>query len=130
MKRLITWQMIYERIRKLPKGMYYGIPRGGQYISGATGCAVDSPYDADYIIDDLYDSGKTFNRWKEMYPDKKFVFLFDKRKEYKNEWLVFPWELEDETKDVDDHIARILQHANTEVNDIKINLIKKLTELL
>ena len=130
MKKEITWQMIYERIRKLPKGMYYGIPRGGQYIAGATGCAVDSPEDADYIIDDLYDSGTTYKRWKKLYPEKKFLFLYDKRNEYCNEWLVFPWEGEDINKDIDDHITRILQHANKEVTDIKIDLIKTLAELL
>lgn len=127
MKRIVTWSELYERIAKLPKGKYYGIPRGGQYIAGATNCAVDNPEDATYIIDDLYDSGSTYRKWKAKYPDKEFIFLFDKRKEMQDYWLVFPWEIKDET-DIEDHYLRILQYHNKDVNQIN-NLIKLVEQL-
>lgn len=129
MKRIVTWSDLYERIQKLPKGLYYGIPRGGQYIAGATGCAVNSPEEATIIIDDLYDSGATYRKWKKKYPDKEFIFLFDKRKELADYWLVFPWEIKEET-DIEDHYNRVLQYHSKEVTELnKSKLKQKLNEL-
>ncbi len=124
MKKKISWQTIINRVKDLPAGKYYGIPRGGQYIAAATGSPVDDPDQADYIIDDLYDSGSTFRKWKRKYPNKEFLFLFDKRKEFFNTWLIFPWEETD--KDIDDHIIRMLQFNNKEVNEENIKLLKLL----
>tara|TARA_R110000744_G_scaffold106225_1_gene202445 strand:+ start:5952 stop:6794 length:843 start_codon:yes stop_codon:yes gene_type:complete len=115
--RSISWKEIYERISKLPKGKYYGVPRGGQVIAGLTGNAVDNPDDADYIIDDLIDSGRTESKWKEKFPNKPFIALFNKQTEpeLKGRWLEFSWE-EDSGRDAEDSVARLLEHFGEDVN--------------
>lgn len=114
--RSISWKEIYDRISLLPKGKYYGVPRGGQVIAGLTGNAVDNPEDADYIIDDLIDSGRTEAKWKKQYPDKPFVALFNKQTEpeLKGRWLEFSWE-EDSKRDAEDSVARLLEHFGEDV---------------
>ena len=59
-QKVISWIEIYDRVKKLPEGKYWGIPRGGQVIAGLTGKAVDRIQDCDYIIDDL-DSNTYFD---------------------------------------------------------------------
>ena len=66
--------------------------------------------EADYIVDDLVDSGATRKRYMEKYPDKHFLPLFDKQIEpkYAKKWLIFPWEVKDEP--LEDNIIRICQY--------------------
>lgn len=105
---LITWDFIKDRISKLDKSKkYYGIPRGGQYIAAMLN-PVDTPEEADILIDDLIDSGKTMEDYKTKYPEKPFIALIDKREEMQGEWLEFPWEQKGEI-DIEDHVRRILQ---------------------
>lgn len=111
MKTEITWDEVYRRLHNITKDLpqdtkYYGVPRGGQIVAGMTGNAVDSIEEADYIIDDLIDSGATYERYKQH--NKPFIALIDKRKEYHNEWLVFPWE--NEEGNVEDNVRRLLQY--------------------
>ena len=81
----LSWIEIYKKLDLLINDMFdkyktlkiYGIPRGGQFISGISGYAVDTPEEANVIVDDLYDSGTTYKKWKKLYPDKDFYFLFD-----------------------------------------------------
>lgn len=109
-KTYITWEQVYQRVNDLPKDVtYYGVPRGGAVPAALTGKAVMNPHVADVIIDDLIDSGATEKKWKEQFPDKPFVALFDKRKELEGEWLVFPWEKEEEGE-VEDNLVRIFQY--------------------
>ena len=109
-KTYITWEQVYQRVNDLPKDVtYYGVPRGGAVPAALTGKAVMNPHVADVIIDDLIDSGATEKKWKEQFPDKPFVALFDKRKELQGEWLVFPWEKEEEGE-VEDNLVRIFQY--------------------
>ena len=54
------------------------------------GNAVDTVEQADVIVDDLIDSGATQKQYKKY--NKPFAALIDKRQEYKEEWIVFPWE--------------------------------------
>ena len=115
MKKIVTWSELYERIAKLPKGKYYGVPRGGQVIAGLTNNAVQTPDDSDYIIDDLIDSGKTEKKWKEKYPEKPFLALWDKRVEKDLGWLQFPWEEKGE-RDAEDSVARLLQSFGEDIN--------------
>lgn len=108
MERLITWSDIKQRVSKLDQSKkYFGVPRGGQYISAMLN-PVDTIEEADIIIDDLIDSGKTKERYQKY--DKPFIGLFDKQteKDLQNKWLVFPWELKDEP--VEDNFTRILQY--------------------
>lgn len=106
--RSITWEEIKYRVSILDKNLkYYGVPRGGQYISAMLN-PVDSIEEADVIIDDLIDSGKTEEAFK-IY-NKPFIGLFNKQTEedLKDKWLVFPWEQKEEP--VEDNFVRILQY--------------------
>lgn len=114
-RSVITWEQIYERVKKLPKGKYYGVPRGGQIIAGLTGNAVDTPEQADYIVDDLIDSGRTAMKWKDKYPDMPFVALWNKIDETDLGWLEFPWE-ESGERDAEDSVARLLQAFGEDTN--------------
>jgi GTP cyclohydrolase I len=112
--RSITWAEITERVNKLDKTKkYYGVPRGGQYISAMLN-PVDTIEEADIIIDDLIDSGKTEQDYK-VY-NKPFVALFNKQTEedLKGRWLVFPWEVKEEP--VENNFVRILQYLGEDPN--------------
>lgn len=98
----------------------WGVPRGGIPVAFALqshDCEIVSrPEAADFIIDDLVDSGKTRDRYKE----KKFGALFAKGDKFActpfkfgettahDEWLVFPWE-GSEIGSADDIVTRFLQ---------------------
>ena len=120
-KHKVTWEEIYLKIETLKNSLntssdkIYGIPRGGQVIAGLTGMAVDTPEEATIIIDDLYDSGTTYSKWLKDYPDKEFVFLFNKNFEYQNTWLEFPWE-ESGEKEVEENVVRLLEYFGEDVN--------------
>ena len=108
MERIIKWNEIQERVSKLDKSLkYYGVPRGGQYISAMLN-PVDTIEECDVIIDDLIDSGKTFENYKHY--GKPFFALFNKQTEieFKDKWLVFPWEMKEEP--IEDNFVRILQY--------------------
>lgn len=114
MERIITWNEIIERVSKFDKNLkYYGVPRGGQYISAMLN-PVDTPEEADIIIDDLIDSGTTRNRYSKY--NKPFIGLFDKmvEPELKNKWLKFPWEMKEEP--IEDNFVRILQYLGENPN--------------
>lgn len=108
MEYIINWNEIKERVNKLDKSKkYYGVPRGGQYISAMLN-PVDTIEECDIIIDDLVDSGKTRNEYSKY--NKPFIALFDKQTEnkLKDKWLIFPWEMKEEP--VEDNFIRILQY--------------------
>lgn len=108
MERIVTWNEIKERVSKLDKSLkYYGVPRGGQYISAMLN-PVDTIEECDVIIDDLIDSGKTYENYKHY--GKPFFSLFNKQTEIelKDKWLVFPWEMKEEP--IEDNFVRILQY--------------------
>jgi GTP cyclohydrolase IA len=115
-QKIITWTDIKKRIFDLKLDTtkkYYGVPRGGQPIAALLN-PVDTPEDADFIIDDLIESGNTMDRYKNKYPNTSFIALYDKRKEYENKWLVFPWENKEEP--VEDNVKRILQFLGEDTN--------------
>lgn len=89
--KLITWKDVYSRISMLPKGKVYGIPRGGTIIAGLTGRAVDNWHDADYIVDDIVDSGHTQRTWEDK-TGKQVIALVNKPQERIKDWVQFPWE--------------------------------------
>jgi len=131
----ITWSFIKERLDRLDKSKkYYGVPRGDQYLSSYLN-PVDSPEEADIIIDDLIDSGKTRDTFKEKYPNKPFIALINKQEEteWEGVWIEFPWEQKGEV-DVEDHVRRILQYfddPNREgLKETPKRYIKFLTEFL
>ena len=101
----ISWQQVYQRIKDIPDGKLYGIPRGGAIIAGLTGRAVDTPEAADYIVDDVRDSGRTQSRYDRY--GKPFWFLVDKQAG--DSWVKLPWEHDDPGKDIEDTVIRQLE---------------------
>lgn len=121
----VASSMITEKPRHNFK--IHPVPRGGipaaylvmaQLISaGRTATFVIDPAYADYILDDLVDSGATQERYKSLAPNVPFKALITKsdspppatHPHYKRgEWLVFPWEASEE-KSIDDAFTRLIQ---------------------
>lgn len=111
MEYKITWQEIQQRLSNYDRSKkYWGVPRGGSVLAAMLN-PVMTIQECDIIIDDLIDSGKTYKKYKELYPNKEFKALFNKQTEplIKNKWLVFPYE-ETGSKDMEDLIRRQLQY--------------------
>ena len=116
----LTWAEVFELIEELdiPSGSVYGIPRGGAIVAGLLELlrevsVVTEPAKADWIVDDLIDSGRTQKKWTEIYK-KPVVALLNKQIDKTLGWVEFPWE---ETADADaaDHVTRILDHVGEDV---------------
>lgn len=100
----------------------YGVPRGGVPAAYAIAnsfnirapvnkfaTVVDTPDDADVVVDDLVDSGRTREHMIALYPDKPFFALFNAK--YFDNWLVFPWEqAETHETSAEDIPVRLLQY--------------------
>ena len=132
-EHIIGWEEISKRISTWDKTKkYYGVPRGGQYIAALLN-PVDTPEEADIIVDDLIDSGATETKWKALFPNKEFKAVFDKRKEYQGVWLKFVWE-QDGKIEVEENVRRIIQYfddGNREgLKETPKRYIKFLTEFL
>ena len=121
MKQIITHDELNDRAANMarlikeshgqPQVRAYPVPRGGipvayllqKHHEGIV--IVDTPEQADIIVDDLIDSGATMSR----FPNKGFYALYDKRIETDLGWLVFPWE-GDASGSIEDNVVRILQY--------------------
>jgi len=130
MEYFVTWDEIISRANRLDRTKkYYGVPRGGSYISAMLN-PVMTPEEADIIIDDLIDSGATMEKYKKY--KKPFIGLFDKRKE-KLGWLVFPWEKSGDIE-IEENVARVIEYfddINREgLKDTPKRYIKFLKEFL
>lgn len=131
----ISWDEVKERARRvaqlinmdqsLPdKVLLHGVPNGGiipsllveQLIPMAR--QAGHPGTADVFIDDIIDSGKTYELFKAQYPRNfRFYALWNKQEEQLTDWLSFPWERAQKEK-VDgpqDNIRRILQYIGEDV---------------
>jgi len=131
-KRIITNEEVelacLPIIKSIPKDelgfggpSFYGVPRGGiapaYMLAGLTdGSVADHPKKADYIIDDLIDSGSTRDRYAKLYPDTPFITLFEKTDPM--EWLVFPWEVTEQGHDTsaEDIPSRFLEFIGEDLN--------------
>jgi GTP cyclohydrolase I len=89
----------------------YPVPRGGVpavlalYRTKLKLDLTDDPMAADFIFDDLIDTGRTMER----FGDKPFFALIDKRNwAHGEDWVVWPWE-ESAEAGIEDHIVRLLQ---------------------
>jgi GTP cyclohydrolase I len=101
----------------------YPVPRGGIPAAWAianqlahlraSAHVVGDPENANYIVDDLVDSGATRSRYQNRFPKIPFRVLFDKKEDDKLRglWLIFPWEGDGEKKEESftDNITRLLQ---------------------
>lgn len=92
MSRTVGWDEVYKRIAAAPPGRLYGIPRGGAIVAGLTGRAVDDIRHADWIVDDVIDTGRTKHAVAAM-AQKPIWSLFElERDGVGDAELVFPWE--------------------------------------
>ena len=83
----------------------YGVPRGGLCLAVALSHKlkinlISEPKNNSLIVDDVYETGKTLNNFKNIQGAKFFV-LFSKKKPTwwnsvhisdESDWIVFPWE--------------------------------------
>lgn len=90
----------------------YGVPRGGSVVAALHGGAVDTPDEADVILDDIIDSGRTRDKWLHSFPTKPFMALIDKTDTQSpfrlDGWIHFPWDAG--MSDIEDHVVRILEY--------------------
>lgn len=120
MKTFLTWTDVdnlvtelVERVGITASTAIYGVPRGGaivaKLIQDQTQCLLTDAIEANFVVDDLIDSGRTADR----FPGQAFRALFDKRDpkcRYHGRWVVFPWEDPNEhIKDGEECVARILE---------------------
>ncbi len=101
----------------------WGVPRGGVPVAYLLGGfpqfqVTDHVEEADLIVDDLVDSGRTKSCYKESHPNLPFLSLLDfcdvgKRA---GQWVVFPWETSNEQSSEDDIIVRLLQYVGEDPN--------------
>lgn len=107
----------------------YGVPRGGVPASyliknkltdyNKKSMIVSSPEGANYIVDDIIDSGATRDRYLKKYPTKHFLALYEPGFFCENQWIVFPWEQSDKSgvdSSADDIPIRLLQYIGEDVN--------------
>ena len=114
----LNWEDVYDRLSSIPRGYLWGVPRGGAVLAGLTGRAVDKPEDADIIIDDVCNSGRTLARYAEKYGKPVWVLVKKgtRRKDIPfaigvqdNDWVTFPWEASDPLKDNEDLVVRLIE---------------------
>jgi GTP cyclohydrolase I len=113
--KVLTWSHVRNLIdERIPKdAVVYGVPRGGACVAAFHGKLTDVAGAADMIVDDIIDSGRTRDKFKERFPGKPFVALIDKTdpgSEFARDgWIHFPWDAT-ETSDIEDHVTRILEY--------------------
>jgi GTP cyclohydrolase I len=99
--RGVAERVLAHMIGKQTGCRLYGVPRGGvpaafavahevAAMSPITTVVVDTPEQADFIIDDIIDSGSTKERYRHF--GKPFFALVDKAFSHSSDWVVFPWE--------------------------------------
>lgn len=117
-KYRMTWSEVEEGLSLIddPGNKVYGVPRGGMIIAGFLHFAqnVMTPDEADIILDDIIDSGRTRDEYQKRFPMKDFVALVDKTGKDKNiGWVVFPWESEEDS--IEDAVVRQIQYIGDDV---------------
>lgn len=108
-RRHVTWKEIFERLDKVDRqGMVYGIPKNGMLLTAFLRKAIPTAdiTKADWILDDIVDSGRTKAKAIAQCPGTPFVSLYEAKDQ--DSWLVFPWE--NEQDDGQDLVARQIQY--------------------
>src|SRR5690606_10018141 len=90
-------------------------PRGGVPVAylmdKESFVVVELPKDADFIVDDIIDGKRTYNRYSNDYPNTPFLSLINKERDnLQGYWIVFPWENSDPTASIEDSVVRMLQY--------------------
>ena len=108
----VTWEQVIDYVEKLAKSIdvdkvtgVYGIPRGGLIFAVLLSHKIGkpllmAPYDDCIVIDDIADTGKTLQHYKDcgyyittmFYHEQSLVkpdfYLYEKT----DKWIVYPWE--------------------------------------
>ena len=132
----LTWGQTYQLVDKMghlileelkPQAplRVWGVPRGGTFVAGLLNCrlgewfhAVDSDLNADLLVDDLVDSGRTQRLWSARRPNAWFATLLNKSDSaWHSKWISFPWERAvNEATGVEDSVVRMLQYIGEDPN--------------
>lgn len=110
-------KVIAQKIHYRQSIRIYGVPRGGIPVAHMLAAhnsdwqVVYRPTEANLIVDDICDSGATRARYAST--GLPFLALFNKQDDprWKDQWLVMPWEQEeDEDKSAHDIVTRLFQY--------------------
>lgn len=110
----ILWSEVMRLLEPIdcPENIVYGVPRGGMIAAGFLKYArrTWNPSEANIILDDIVDSGRTRDRHIVEYPHALFYPLIDKLndKTYEGKWVQFPWESETGPEDA---VVRLLEYV-------------------
>ena len=128
--RYISWDEAGALARKMMAAIrhdhdfpvsVYGIPRGGNYVAALLAghgiTVADAPADADVLVDDIIDSGRTAKRWREIYGLKTYA-LIDREGDGLEPglWIEFPWEEGGIERDAADTIVRLIEQIGDDPN--------------
>ena len=134
MKEFISWELIDDCVTDIAfhlkdtgkdfKGVF-GVPRGGSLLAVMLSHKLDIPYITDFrkvddgdiiVIDDITDTGKTFQFYKEQ-PETKdayYVTIHEHEQsivkpdysmlDKEDKWIVYPWERED-SDEIQDYLT-------------------------
>lgn len=123
-KRTVTWAEMFDRLSDIdqPGVTIYGVPKGGMIAAGFV-CKAEVTHRinmADIILDDILQSGRTRESYRQKHPNTPFRVLFDKRQECTGEWLEMPWEVDHPNgqDNVQDNITRILQYLGEDTTRV------------
>jgi len=99
----------------------FAVPRGGvpaSYILKIVTAGQEpsitmrsNPHQADFILDDIIDSGDTLRHYDNICPTTPFYALVNKQRteEFADSWVIFPWEHQDVEGDITVTVTRLLQ---------------------
>ena len=120
----ISWPDIFAMLKPIdkPGNIVYGIPKGGMIAAGflQTAKRTWNPAEANIILDDLVDSGRTRDKYMEKYTHARFYALFDKQEMQIKEWVVLPWEADHPCSaggdSIQENIIRLLEFIGEDPN--------------
>lgn len=110
----INWEDVFKRLEGLWNVMQrnhhnpsiWGMPRGGTIVAGLLAAKygdftnlVSSPDRCSYIIEDVLDTGRTYEKLLKHY-DAEILYLVNKPLERIQSWVVFPWEVAEKEGEV------------------------------
>jgi hypothetical protein len=140
----LTSDMSKRILAKLPAGWdgnlkVYPVPRGGVPVAYLLKMLlpniqiVDNHWDADIVVDDIIDSGRTRDHHNIANGAPCFYALIDKTDpdcKY-SKWVVFPWELQTEEgpETVEHNITRLLQVQERLTSQIADDIMEHLQPL-
>lgn len=88
----VAWDEVYRRLADAPTGRLYGVPRGGAIVAGLTGRAVDTVEEADWLVDDVAESGDTLRVISDLTGKPTWTMFDHERDGLSDRDLVFPWD--------------------------------------